>query len=288
MDCERRLRIIEISCHYVMDWFAAAGRGWADASHITLPILDLPPDCKVLSVTHDAWSNKLLFRCSSASFEEVKDGEQIPSHFEHCRFETAELSQREREIRSIVESSRSNFPKGSFDAPVFSNRCPMTLDGDDARSKSVVGFAEPEPVMMGAEKQAKIVEAIQAELLKGHSVFIPDGLWGSQHQSFKKARLANFDWERSADEPVVLPEPDCRRITTPLVPGGFPKLGAFTEPGFSNSYPPQFVLEAMEKTGVKSWDDLTPHSLGEMDADAAEWFRDRMDKADEPVVCEAK
>ena len=227
MDCERRLRIIEIPCHLVMDWFAAAARGWAGASHIALPILDLPPDCKVLSVTHDAWSNKLLFRCSSASFDEVKDGEQIPGHFEHCRFETAELSQREREVRKFVVEAvepeqvvvdlavsgmgfdfEPNYRR--ITTPVVPVGFPKIAPEDATKGIFIPGFAPdgkmPEIGVHLREDGFVAHNYVAVGKASPYPTVTRDlGLksWGSPDAD-EVARLASLDcWDRSSDEPVV-------------------------------------------------------------------------------------
>lgn len=110
MDCERRLRIVRIPANVILGWLESSSQKWIGSDFVAIPTVDLPADCKVLSVTHDLFSNDLLFRVQSESFSEVKNGEQIPQHEPSLDFRTVALHPDEKKYRRVAVNGDADEP----------------------------------------------------------------------------------------------------------------------------------------------------------------------------------
>lgn len=88
---ERRVRMVGVPYHTVLDWFTFALKGFPQCVH--LPKIDgIPEDAKVLSVHHDQMMREMRFFISHPSFDEVPNGQMVPYHTGwNQEFVTAEL-----------------------------------------------------------------------------------------------------------------------------------------------------------------------------------------------------
>lgn len=73
----RRLKVVSVPTHQVLDLFAFAVQGYPPTVH--LPIIDgLPDGTRVGAVNFDFHTNSFLFLVENDAFDEVPEGERIP------------------------------------------------------------------------------------------------------------------------------------------------------------------------------------------------------------------
>jgi hypothetical protein len=76
-DSERRVKVVSIPVHHVLDWFTSALSGWP--ARIALPVIKgVPTDAQVLSHSEDFFRRRIDFLISHPSFEPVEPGVMPP------------------------------------------------------------------------------------------------------------------------------------------------------------------------------------------------------------------
>lgn len=73
---ERRLKLVVVNRHDVLDWFTFAVKGWPET--VAVPILTgLPADVQVIDVRDNYHTRQIEFMVSHPSFDPVPEG-QVP------------------------------------------------------------------------------------------------------------------------------------------------------------------------------------------------------------------